>query len=194
MNIYIIKNNAAQGPFSLDQTVESIRNGEHSLSSLAWREGMTDWQPVHALADVVGAVLPPIPAITEKKQIQTTPPPIPKELDEAQKVSVPRSSTEAASVSSKTTDKPESDKSRVPAMLLCFFLGGLGLHAFYAERRVEGTVLVFLFVIGVLAAATGAGWGLWCVGFVQLYNLCLTFRIALGKYTDGQGRLITKWS
>jgi TM2 domain-containing membrane protein YozV len=193
MNIYIIKDNEAQGPFSLDQTVESIRNGEHSLSSLAWREGMADWQPVHALTDIVQAVLPPIPAKPEKEQLQTTPPPIPTQLDKTPQIQVPGPSTEAASDTAKTPVKPESDKCRVPAMLLCFFLGGFGLHAFYAERRMEGAVLVILFVIGVLAAATGAGWGVLCVVLVQLYNLCLTFVIALGKYTDGQGRSITKW-
>jgi len=85
MNIYIIKNNEAQGPLSLDQTVESIKNGEHSLSSLAWREGMADWQPVHALADVVGAVLPPIPATPQEQKVQTTPPPIPTQLEHNEK-------------------------------------------------------------------------------------------------------------
>jgi TM2 domain-containing membrane protein YozV len=193
MNIYIIKNNEAQGPFSLDQTVESIRNGEHSLSSLAWREGMADWQPVHALTDIVQAVLPPIPATPQEQKVQTTPPPIPTQLEHNENPQPPAlESSRVATITAPIPEiKAESDRCRIPAILLCLFLGGLGTHAFYAGRTKEGIVLAALFAFGVFTLSSGLGAVLFTG--VGIYLVIISFRIALGKYTDGQGRIITKW-
>jgi restriction system protein len=68
-----------------------------------------------------------------------------------------------------------SDKSRLVDLLLCLFLGGLGIHRFY-EGKI-GTGILWLLTGGVF----GFGW---------LIDLIL---IAIGKGKDGNGKQITDW-
>jgi TM2 domain-containing membrane protein YozV len=63
-----------------------------------------------------------------------------------------------------------SEKGFVPMILLCFFLGGLGVHRFYAGKI--GT--------GILMLVTFGGLGLWTiVDFIM---------IVTGNFKDGEGR------
>ena len=66
------------------------------------------------------------------------------------------------------------DKGFVPTILLCFFLGALGLHRFYVGK--VGT--------GILMLLTFGGLGIWViVDFVM---------IVIGKFTDKQGRALVR--
>jgi len=67
-----------------------------------------------------------------------------------------------------------SDKEVLVAFLLCFFLGGFGVHRFYTGSP----------GIGVLQLLTLGGCGVW-----TLVDLIL---IAVGSYRDGQGRLLRR--
>jgi TM2 domain-containing membrane protein YozV len=62
-----------------------------------------------------------------------------------------------------------SEKGFVPMILLCFFLGGLGVHRFYAGK--VGT--------GLLMLVTFGGFGIWTiVDFIM---------IVTGNFKDGGG-------
>ncbi len=65
-----------------------------------------------------------------------------------------------------------SDKNFVATLLLCFFLGGLGIHRFYVGKI--GT--------GILMFITIGGFGIWTI--VDL------IMIIVGKFTDKDGHFI----
>lgn len=46
MQIYILVNGEQQGPFTPDQVKGYLAIGQYQYTDLAWREGMTDWQPL----------------------------------------------------------------------------------------------------------------------------------------------------
>lgn len=68
-----------------------------------------------------------------------------------------------------------SDKKILPAFLLCFFLGILGLHRFYVGKI--GT--------GVLQILTLGGLGIWA--FIDLII------IVVGSFKDKEGNTLTTW-
>jgi TM2 domain-containing membrane protein YozV len=65
-------------------------------------------------------------------------------------------------------------KSWIAALLLCFFVGVLGVHRFYTGKI--GT--------GILMLITFGGFGLWAlIDFIM---------IAIGKFTDKQGLALAR--
>ena len=68
-----------------------------------------------------------------------------------------------------------SSKSRLVALLLCFFLGPLGIHRFYAGKI--GTGIIWLLTAGVF-------------GIGYIIDLIM---IICGKFKDKQGQLISDW-
>ena len=66
----------------------------------------------------------------------------------------------------------KSEKSNTVAVLLCFFLGFLGVHRFYVGK--VGT--------GILQLVTFGGLGIWA-----LIDLIM---IVLQKFTDGDGNTL----
>jgi TM2 domain-containing membrane protein YozV len=69
-----------------------------------------------------------------------------------------------------------SDRKRLPAFLLCFFLGGLGIHRFYVGKI--GT--------GVLQILTFGGLGIWVlIDFIM---------ITVGSFRDKEERLLLEWT
>ncbi|WP_439134904.1 TM2 domain-containing protein [Pseudomaricurvus sp.] len=68
-----------------------------------------------------------------------------------------------------------SDKKILPAFLLCFFLGILGLHRFYVGKI--GTGVLQIFTLG--------GLGIWA--FIDLII------IAVGSFKDKEGNTLTSW-
>lgn len=67
----------------------------------------------------------------------------------------------------------KSEKDWLVTLLLCFFLGGIGVHRFYAGKI--GT--------GILQLITFGGCGIW-----TLIDLVM---ILTGKFTDNNGNEIT---
>ena len=68
-----------------------------------------------------------------------------------------------------------SSKSRLVALLLCFFLGIIGVHRFYVGK--VGTGILYIFTFG------GFGFG-WLIDLI---------RIACGVFRDSQGYYLKEW-
>ena len=69
-----------------------------------------------------------------------------------------------------------SDKLRLVALLLCFFLGGLGIHRFYVGKI--GTGILWLITLGFLGIGT-------IVDFIL---------ILAGVFKDKEGKRLVKWT
>ena len=69
-----------------------------------------------------------------------------------------------------------SQKKILPAFLLCFFAGPLGVHRFYAGKVKSG--VVHLLTLG--------GLGIW-----SLVDLVM---IVVGSFTDAEDKKITQWT
>jgi TM2 domain-containing membrane protein YozV len=70
---------------------------------------------------------------------------------------------------------PISPKSRLVALLLCIFLGGLGIHRFYVGKI--GTGILWLLTGGVF----GIGY------IVDIILICV------GSFTDDAGLFVLDW-
>ena len=81
----------------------------------------------------------------------------------------------AAPSPQRTVDPNVSPRSRTVALLLCFFMGTLGIHRFYAGRIVSG--ILYIFTLGGL-------------GIGVLIDL---IRIACGSFKDKDGLPIRTW-
>lgn len=69
-----------------------------------------------------------------------------------------------------------SDKKRLPALLLCFFFGALGIHRFYVGK--VGTGILWLLTAGVF------GIGI-LVDFIM---------IIVGSFKDKYGKIVDSWT
>lgn len=69
----------------------------------------------------------------------------------------------------------DSSRSRLLALVLCFFLGVFGAHRFYVGK----------FWTGLLLLVTGGGLGVWwMIDFVL---------ILIGVFSDSDGRPVKRW-
>ena len=74
------------------------------------------------------------------------------------------------------SDSQFSSKSRLASLLLCFFLGIIGVHRFYVGK--VGT--------GILQILTLGGFGIWVlIDFIM---------IIVGSFTDKEGKFVKNWS
>jgi hypothetical protein len=129
---------------------------------------------------------------------------------------VQRAGTEATAKAFGLPAQKPSEKRIFPALVLCFFLGFLGAHAFYAGRRKQGVamlacllapVLVFALPMFIPKMEETLYYGdskvpLWIYFafiflpplFLGLHVLCDLVRLLLGSYKDGRGLKIMKWT
>jgi len=75
-----------------------------------------------------------------------------------------------------------SDKSRLIALLLALLVGPFGVHRFYVGKTATGIAMVLLDLTLVGFAVTG------------IWSLVDAIFIALGEFTDADGRWLLEWA
>lgn len=80
----------------------------------------------------------------------------------------------------------KSNKSKVAAALLCFFLGGFGIHRFYLGYTGLGIAQLVLFIIGWSTIILGVG--LFLVIGVEIWVLVDFILILIGKLKDSTAK------
>ncbi len=84
----------------------------------------------------------------------------------------------------KTDESNVSDKSRAAAAILCFFLGGFGIHDFYLGNSSKGITKVILALTSFL--------GLPLI-ILLIWTLVDFIKILVGSEVDSQNKKVTKW-
>lgn len=81
-----------------------------------------------------------------------------------------------------------SDKSKIAAALLAFFLGGLGIHRFYLGHTGSGIAMLVINILGYITA--GIIVGLFLCAAVGIWAFVDFIRILIGSFKDAQGRAL----
>lgn len=101
------------------------------------------------------------------------------------------------------TEKKEgaSPKSRVVAAVLAFFLGMIGVHSFYLEKKGNGIAHIIIALLGISCYAIGAtsAEGFFVIGIVvEFFNgawaLIESLLLLLGAGKDGNRLPVKNWT
>ncbi len=143
------------GPYTVSELNAMLESGRVQSDAYAWVEGEPEWRRLHTVPGVMPAVLD-------------------TDFDDD-------------AGGSYRSPRPQSggdvsDKLALPAFLLAFFIGPLGIHRFYAGRTGSGIAMLVLSITVVGLIVTG----IWATVDWIL--------IACGAFRDGDGRLIKEWT
>ena len=81
-----------------------------------------------------------------------------------------------------------SRKNKLAALLLCFFLGTLGVHRMYIGRMMSGLIMLGLTILGAVLSLFGLG--VIVNGAVALWAVIDFIRLCLGGLTDSDGKAL----
>lgn len=170
-----------EGQPHVTRTYVAYRLGVSGPEAEALLEEMTSEGLIELDSDGEGNLHYRLPAAEEGRQVPHSPPP-PMPAVPAWNPNAPPVGgwgpppNPAPLVPAPRTDMiPVSDRSRLVTLLLCWFMGPLGIHRFYAGRNASGLLFLFTF------------------GFLGLGVLLDLISIATGGFRDEHGRPIVNW-
>lgn len=140
---YLIINGQRSGPYTADEVRSYFLQGAVGPETQFWTDGMMGWQPIGARPDIFGLSYSTPPRVTNpgfgpsNYMYQ----PAPQAPVYIQQVVVQQS------------------KSRAAYIVLGLFLGGLGIHNFYAGHTSRGVIqlLLNLFLFWTIIVPVGIG-------------------------------------
>ena len=87
-------------------------------------------------------------------------------------------------------DIDKSKKSYAAAVCLAAIFGTVGIHHFYLGRWAHGLFDLAMMVLGVSLLVIGEPVGLLLILIDIVHTVYFTFKLIVGEYKDGSGRLI----
>jgi|GEM_PF-1876364 len=166
-NLFLNLNNEQKGPFGVDQVNQMLASGEATVETSAWMEGMEGWEPLSS--DTFSALGVGAAAEQPSPEPAASPDPAPQTTDAQPQATA---ATQPSPGAEADGEAQKSEKDFVPTLLLCLFLGPLGVHRFYVGKNGSGVAMLL----------TCGGLGIWAT--VDL------IMIAVGKFTDNQGLVV----
>jgi TM2 domain-containing membrane protein YozV len=88
------------------------------------------------------------------------------------------------------SDIDKSKKSYAAAVCLAAIFGTVGIHHFYLGRWAHGLFDLAMMVLGVALLMVGEPVGLLLIIVDCVHTVYFTFKLIIGEYKDGSGRLI----
>jgi type IV pilus assembly protein PilA len=73
---YAEGNRQQRGPLTSEELIALYQSSRIALDTLVWRDGLAQWQPLRSVADEIGLVIAPPPALDPAPQAGPNPPPI----------------------------------------------------------------------------------------------------------------------
>jgi TM2 domain-containing membrane protein YozV len=87
-------------------------------------------------------------------------------------------------------DIDKSKKSYAAAVCLAAIFGTAGIHHFYLGRWAHGLFDLSMMVLGVFLLVIGEPVGFLLILIDVVHTVYFTFKLIIGEYKDGSGRLI----
>lgn len=87
------------------------------------------------------------------------------------------------------TQSTISEKSKVVAAVLCFFLGAFGIHRFYLGKTGSAVAMLILNIVGWLTV--GIFVGIFFLAIVGVWDVVDFFRILFNSLVDAEGRKLS---
>jgi TM2 domain-containing membrane protein YozV len=164
---YLAVGSEQKGPYTFSQLQSMWRSGAITADVLYTQEGFDEWVAISTLSELLDP-----------------------------KPERPANSVSAQHPALSRSFGSESDKHILPALILYFFFGIFGVHAFYAGRPKQGCIFLALWLLPVLAGMLlpfDLPIQLILVGLI-IMTIIDFIRIVSGTYQDAEGRRITRWT
>ena len=133
MKVYLDRQGQRMGPYSVDEINQFLVTGQVLITDMAWHGGLDEWVPLDQVPGVQNVALPP-----------STPHPLWNSPSSAP----PTAQAHVQMVAPVQVVQVVASKSRTAYVLLGLFLGGLGIHNFYAGYAGRGVAQLLITLFG----------------------------------------------
>jgi TM2 domain-containing membrane protein YozV len=177
---YLAINGQKTGPYEAHDIQRMLRQGAIGYETLFWKDGMFDWAAIGSQRQQFETAYQSPPAYRQPQTYQEQEYQLPGfhqapyARQEMQAYQQPMMAQQQMMVQQQMMMNPP--KSRVAYILLAFFLGGLGIHNFYAGYTGKGVAQLLLTLLLFWTIVVPVGVWIWII-----VEMCTVDRDASGN-------------
>jgi TM2 domain-containing membrane protein YozV len=158
INWYYVKQGKQIGPVSKDEIKSCIKTGFLSSGDMVWKQGSSDWITLTE-SNLKGLAISPPPVAVPQPSAVIYPPPVVIAMPPQNKIY----------------------KQQIVYIILGLFLGGLGIHNFYAGYVGRGIAQLLISILGSILLFPLVGIPALIVGVWVLVEICVVNTDAAGN-------------